>query len=258
MTLGEIKRKLKHDIPTAGRTQPDPTRIVFVTNQYLSKAGRQSLIAQVSIEVDLFHLERISRILDSPAQYGVRLEFLDIEMSKEEQVALFSSWAEMTLILRTELVKFSDLATQAGVIGHIPTEQVERFREIVHSLVGYPSAFFDVTSPMAQLKPPLRELEEYEAKLRSLVGGDSLFMAAGLIDRLHPPLRELEKYETRLKALVGESPFFSTGSGLVDRLRPPLQALEEYERQLERILEKQSRLLQSGVVEWNESKLSDE
>lgn len=62
--------------------------IVFVTNQELSLSERSNLIdANRSIQVDLHHLERISSLLDSPRCYGIRLEFLDIEMNKEEQLS---------------------------------------------------------------------------------------------------------------------------------------------------------------------------
>jgi len=43
------------------------------------------------VELDLIHLERLSLILNSPPCYGIRLEFLDIEMTKEEQLAFLAA-----------------------------------------------------------------------------------------------------------------------------------------------------------------------
>lgn len=37
-------------------------------------------------------LNELRAILDGPAGYGVRLEFLDIEMAREEQLSFFSKW----------------------------------------------------------------------------------------------------------------------------------------------------------------------
>ncbi len=43
---------------------------------------------------DIYHLERILNILDVPKNYGVRLEFLGIELTKEEQVSYFATHQE--------------------------------------------------------------------------------------------------------------------------------------------------------------------
>ncbi len=40
--------------------------------------------------VEIFHLERIASLLDSPRGYGIRLEFLDVDMTKEEQLAFIA------------------------------------------------------------------------------------------------------------------------------------------------------------------------
>lgn len=42
----------------------------------------------------IYHLERIANLLDLPKMYGVRLDFFDIEMSKEEQLSYFNSLQE--------------------------------------------------------------------------------------------------------------------------------------------------------------------
>lgn len=41
------------------------------------------------IDVQIYHLERLATLLNSPDNYGIRMEFLEIEMNKEEQLAFF-------------------------------------------------------------------------------------------------------------------------------------------------------------------------
>jgi hypothetical protein len=65
---------------------------VFVTNQELRLSERKILIDVCKpIKVDILHLERLTHILDTPTNYGVRLDYLDIELTKEEQLAFFAS-----------------------------------------------------------------------------------------------------------------------------------------------------------------------
>lgn len=88
-TLGDIKEKLSHDAEGIAKNQA--AGLAFVTNQELSLSQRQELSDPISPgQLDLFHLERIASILDSAPCYGVRLEFLDIEMTREEQVAFIA------------------------------------------------------------------------------------------------------------------------------------------------------------------------
>ena len=42
------------------------------------------------VDVQIYHLERIASLLNTPSFYGIRMEFLDIEMSKEEQLSFFA------------------------------------------------------------------------------------------------------------------------------------------------------------------------
>jgi hypothetical protein len=65
--------------------------LAFVTNQELRLGERDELVQAVAPRrVEIFHLERIASILDSPQCYGIRLEFLDIDMTKEEQLAFLA------------------------------------------------------------------------------------------------------------------------------------------------------------------------
>lgn len=85
----EIKRKFTDDVK--GVVENNVSGFAFVTNQEISLAERKQLkeIGKPHT-VEIFHLERNAHILDTAKNYGVRLEFLDIEMTKEEQLAFFA------------------------------------------------------------------------------------------------------------------------------------------------------------------------
>ena len=64
--------------------------LVFVTNQYLTNGEREILkerLKKKEFDTDILHRERIGSMLDSPIGYGVRLEFLSINMEPEEQLS---------------------------------------------------------------------------------------------------------------------------------------------------------------------------
>ena len=85
-----IKRKFSADFKGVAKNKVHG--IAFITNQELSLNERNELIKAASgAAVDILHLERIASRLDAADCYGLRLEFLDIEMSKEEQLAFLAS-----------------------------------------------------------------------------------------------------------------------------------------------------------------------
>ena len=89
----KIQDKLEHDLPGVAKNSADG--LVFLTNQSLTPGERKTL-SDIAINAGhksiIYHLERLRAILDGPAGYGVRLEFLDIEMAREEQLSFFSKW----------------------------------------------------------------------------------------------------------------------------------------------------------------------
>ena len=88
-TFSEIKDKFEHDIKGIDAT--NSSGFLFVTNQELRLAERKQLVDMFpEVDVDIYHLERIASLLNSPQNYGTRLDFLDIDMTKEEQLAFFS------------------------------------------------------------------------------------------------------------------------------------------------------------------------
>lgn len=73
-----IKEKFQSDLEGA-RTN-NAAAIAFVTNQEIRDAERQQLRnLGGNVDVDLFHLERITAILDTPDMESVRKQFLNID-----------------------------------------------------------------------------------------------------------------------------------------------------------------------------------
>lgn len=88
-----VQDKFAHDL--GGVTKNSVNGIVFLTNQSLTPSERDVLSAlanDLGHKTILYHLERLRSLLDSPSGYGARLEFLDIDMSREEQLSFFSQW----------------------------------------------------------------------------------------------------------------------------------------------------------------------
>ncbi len=70
--FSKIKKKYSDDLD--GVAKNNANGIVFVTNQELTLSEREKLKEEAgNIKVDLFHLERIASIIDSPGCYGIRL-----------------------------------------------------------------------------------------------------------------------------------------------------------------------------------------
>ena len=76
-SLAKTKRKLISD--SVGVTKHDAEGIAFVTNQELSIGDRSTLADAIEYKLDLYHLERITAILDQPTMNQVRYQFLGIE-----------------------------------------------------------------------------------------------------------------------------------------------------------------------------------
>ncbi|WP_270567716.1 hypothetical protein [Clostridium beijerinckii] len=87
----EIKSKFTHDLD--GVFKNNAKGFVFITNQELRLSERKELSEiNKDIDIDIYHLERISNYLNTPKAYGIRMEFLDIDMTKEEQLSYFESY----------------------------------------------------------------------------------------------------------------------------------------------------------------------
>lgn len=80
-----IKNKFLKDLN--GVEKNHAKGMAFITNQKLQLSERKVLNELSSHHVDLFHLDRITGILNTPINYGVRQDFLHIEMTEEEKTS---------------------------------------------------------------------------------------------------------------------------------------------------------------------------
>ncbi|WP_162908370.1 Fic family protein [Allorhizocola rhizosphaerae] len=87
-TFAEIRAKYRHDRDGVAANHADG--FVFFVNQHLTLGQRQELAGSTGAD-EIFHLERIRSLLDSPRGYGLRLEYLNRPMTAEEQLSLFNA-----------------------------------------------------------------------------------------------------------------------------------------------------------------------
>lgn len=253
-TFPSVARKVKHD--AAGVAANGAVGLAFVTNQRLTEGERKALqkaLGEVRLEV--FHLERTASILDTPAFCGIRLEFLDIELSKDEQVAFFAdhrSLFQETKRLLAHLMPLAEAAA-AGDAGRVaaaapavPLAEIREFSQVLDRITGTSSyTAFGLEPHVNRLRVPLAELKEFTSILDQIAGTGLLtaFGAGPHVNRLRVPLAELKEFVSILGKMTGTgmSSHVTLGAS-IDRLRVPLDEIRQHEEVLDRILAKQERL----------------
>lgn len=90
VAFSSVKRKFQSDL---GKVPSTNRGFAFITNRPLSPTQRttlETLGTAAGKAVDIFHLERLRALLDGPRGYGVRLQYLGLAMTTEDQLAWFS------------------------------------------------------------------------------------------------------------------------------------------------------------------------
>lgn len=141
-TFSDIKDKFAHDL--SGVEANDAKGMVFVTNQELRLSERKILSELApDVDVQIYHLERINSLLNTPSCYGVRMEFLDIEMSKEEQLSFFADndqrLAKIESTLERVAIGLGEYKTinepiRAKPQGDIEDEDFDEYEEVPHTM----------------------------------------------------------------------------------------------------------------------------
>ena len=111
-TFRTIKDKFSNDLKGVVANNADG--LVFITNQELTLSERSTLLGLTEHDVDIFHLERIVGLLNRPTNYGVRLEFLDIEITVEEQLAFFAERDKKYELITDKLEKLERVMSKSG------------------------------------------------------------------------------------------------------------------------------------------------
>jgi hypothetical protein len=169
-SFNEIRAKFEND--AKGAIRNDAQGFVFVTNQYLTRNKREKLIESAPVEnVEIYHLERIARILDTPTNYGTRLEFLDVEMTKEEQVAFFGTVAEEICELRNQVNLLPELLSNAKPLSNLAAK-MEKVEEAIND-VGKRLGAIGTADPVKlqeeidSLRRKLTDVQLFASQLRS-------------------------------------------------------------------------------------------
>lgn len=81
-----IKTKFRSDF--SGAIKNKAHGFIFITNQRITPAQRKELSKDRNITATIFHGERLVGILDSPEGYSIRYEYLGIEPTITELMAL--------------------------------------------------------------------------------------------------------------------------------------------------------------------------
>ena len=116
-TFLDIKNKFKNDFE--GVVENKATGMVFVTNQEIKLSERAELnVISGDIPVDIYHVERLTTLLNVPENYGIRLEFLEIEMTNEELIALYAKRDKSHLSQLKEISDLLDKSTKQLVGYH--------------------------------------------------------------------------------------------------------------------------------------------
>ncbi len=220
----EITKKFRDDLK--GVKANNAIGIAFITNQELRESERKKLTAiadKSHTKLDLFYLELIAQTLDTPACYGLRLEFLDIYMNKEEQVAFVSARDAIIERLQSQLERILLKLENPEVLTKIPIEEIREFKMILDSVAGYDplsgmysgfSFMGNRSAHIRDLKVPLQELREFEQILTRLVRYEGYalgFTNASMLGNRHVvvqdlkvPLDEIREYEETLNRIIGK------------------------------------------------------
>jgi hypothetical protein len=88
--FADIKKKFTDDLEGVAKNKA--RGFVFVTNQELRLAERRALEnVDPNRVVELYHLERLTLLLNVPKNYGVRLEYLGIRITEDEHLAFLAA-----------------------------------------------------------------------------------------------------------------------------------------------------------------------
>ena len=86
----DIRQKFEHDLVGVAANQAKG--FAFFVNQHLTVGERQELVGlSTAKRTEVYHLKRISNLLNAPKGCGIRLEYLRIPMTEPEQLAFWST-----------------------------------------------------------------------------------------------------------------------------------------------------------------------
>ncbi|MCK9554956.1 hypothetical protein M0R36_03960 [bacterium] len=257
--FAKIKKKFNDDLK--GVIKHNSDGFVFVTNQEISVKERE-IFSKLNTDKDteIYHIERITSLLNSPICYGVRLDFLDISVTKEEQLAYFAERDKSIFNLKGAIEESVHLIKSFKKQKTIPVSELEKFKSILNNIVGNDDfVTFVSNSPIDKLRVPIKEIQEFKKVLENIVGHQydifstqsNLLSGGTPINKLYVPINDLKNFKTLLDRIVGpeNSSFDSVllltkgcENSQISKLHVPLHEIQEYEKTLDRIIKKQNQL----------------
>lgn len=104
VTVSSVEKKWDGDLGKIA----DNVGFIFITNQEIPVSRREKWIKESNRQCVVYDLERLASCLNRPMNFGARLEFLSIEMNKEEQVAFLS-------VVTGEIAKLNKFVSSNGM-----------------------------------------------------------------------------------------------------------------------------------------------
>lgn len=141
--FADVKDKFVHDFEGVERHNADA--FVFLTNQRLTPGERAELVGVAKPKpAEVYHQERIRSLLDSPKGYGLRLEYLRIPMTEEEQHSLWSTLKDdITTRLTRQEAHILDLHRKMDLV-------LERTMDIAGNLTDRSSSILSTPPKLTQ------------------------------------------------------------------------------------------------------------
>jgi fido (protein-threonine AMPylation protein) len=150
-TFTEIRTKFDHDF--AGVAANGAQAFAFFVNQPLTIAEREELQSRTAgVPVEIYHLERIRALLDTPKGCGIRLEYLRIPMTESEQWAFWSTMNYDVVPELSENERRHD--AQMKSMQNTLNKLLARTTAIEMNLHGSPSSLQQTRRPLESVEMP--------------------------------------------------------------------------------------------------------
>jgi len=164
----------------------------------------------------------MASILDSPQCYGIRLEFLDIEMTKEEQLAFFWTLTSAMDRWRDQVNEILEAISKAGILSDaVSSEGIVKLQRSLTSMSDFPLMRLSIS-----LQRTTEELAAFQNKLATT--SDIPLMRLSIA--LQQITETLDSFQNKLHSLSSDE-------------------LREYEIELDRILTKLERVQKKSLTQ---------
>ena len=150
-TFRQVRNKFDEDL--LGVEQHKAGGFAFFVNQPLTLDERKGLHGRCDVDLEIYYLERLRAILDSPKGYGLRLEFpRDLHGGRSRLPSSAHSSEDITQRLLANERHVTDMAAKVDVI-------LERTTAIAQALTSEPSSLSIRFDAVGEARRPTSELD---------------------------------------------------------------------------------------------------